>query len=40
MIRTIKVGEYISIQGLFVAARADGAITVRVGSQEYTGHPV
>lgn len=40
MLRTINVGNYISIQGQFVKTLADGRVSVRVGSQVYTGKPV
>ena len=40
MLRTINVGNYLSIQGQFVKTLADGRITVRVGDRIYTGRPV
>jgi len=40
MVRTITVGNYVSIQGLFVRSLADGRIVVRVGREEYIGRPV
>ncbi|WP_267895642.1 hypothetical protein [Paracoccus sediminilitoris] len=40
MIRTISVGSYISIQGLFEGSTADGNIRVRVGDRTYEGKPV
>ncbi|WP_238367571.1 hypothetical protein [Mesobacterium pallidum] len=40
MLRTINVGNYISIQGQFVQTLSDGRVSVRVGNQVYTGKPV
>ncbi|HRO14103.1 MAG TPA: hypothetical protein PLL33_03495 [Paracoccus sp. (in: a-proteobacteria)] len=40
MIRTIKVGSCISIQGTFEREADSGRIVVRVGSEIYTGKPV
>ena len=40
MIRTISVGSYISIQGLFEGSTTDGNILVRVGNRTYEGKPV
>ncbi|MDM7256013.1 MAG: hypothetical protein P3W90_004920 [Paracoccus sp. (in: a-proteobacteria)] len=40
MIRTITIGSYISFQGIFERAMANGNIVVRVGSQTYEGKPV
>jgi len=40
MVRTITVGNYLSIQGIFVRNLADGRIVVRVGKDEFTGRPV
>lgn len=40
MIRTISIGKYISIQGLFEGAKANGNILVRVGSRTFEGKPV
>ena len=40
MVRTITVGNYISIQGQFVRSLADGRIVVRVGREEFVGRPV
>lgn len=40
MIRTISIGQYISIQGVFEGAVANGNIVVRVGSRTYEGRPV
>ncbi|WP_042244829.1 hypothetical protein [Paracoccus sp. PAMC 22219] len=40
MIRTISVGSYISIQGLFEGSTPDGNILVRVGNRTFEGKPV
>jgi len=40
MLRTIMVGNYVSVQGCFVRALADGRVVVRVDQREYIGHPV
>ena len=40
MLRTITVGNYLSIQGLFVRMLSDGRIVVRVGDKTYQGQPV
>jgi hypothetical protein len=40
MIRTISIGHYISIQGIFEGAASNGNILVRVGSRTYEGKPV
>jgi len=40
MVKTITVGNYVSIQGLFVRDLADGRIVVRVGLEEFAGRPV
>ena len=40
MMRTIKIGSCVAIQGLFVSDSNDGRIVVRVGAQTYVGHPV
>ena len=40
MLKTIMVGSYISVQGIFEKALPDGRIEVRVGSRVYTGSPV
>ncbi|WP_293572902.1 hypothetical protein [Phaeobacter sp.] len=40
MIRTIKQGSFILIQGTFVRQHADGRITVRVGDKLYVGAPI
>ncbi len=40
MVRTITVGSYVSVQGLFVRELGDGRIVVRVGQEEFAGQPV
>ena len=40
MIRTISLGSYISVQGLFERAAANGNIVVRVDAQTFEGKPV
>ena len=40
MIRTISIGSYISVQGLYEHSVANGNIVVRVGSQTFEGKPV
>jgi len=40
MIRTITIGSYISIQGLFEGAMANGNILVRVGTRIFEGKPI
>ncbi|MFD1797020.1 hypothetical protein ACFSC1_13610 [Paracoccus aurantiacus] len=40
MIRTITIGSYISIQGLFERQVDGGDIVVRVGEKIYQGKPV
>jgi len=40
MVRTITVGNYVSIQGVFVRSLDDGRIVVRVGKEEFSGRPV
>lgn len=40
MIRTILVGSYISVQGIWVRDLADGRMVVRVGHKEFHGRPV
>ncbi|MCB1336839.1 MAG: hypothetical protein KDK10_05070 [Maritimibacter sp.] len=40
MVRTVTVGNYISVQGLWVRNLADGRMVVRVGQEEFVGHPV
>ncbi|WP_280633990.1 hypothetical protein [Paracoccus ravus] len=40
MIRTITIGSYISVQGVFERQVANGNIVVRVGTKTYEGKPV
>ena len=40
MLRTITIGSCVTIQGIFVAALADGKIAVRVDKTTYVGKPV
>ncbi|WP_410219444.1 hypothetical protein [Paracoccus sp. (in: a-proteobacteria)] len=40
MIRTISIGSYISIQGLFEGMTTNGTILVRVGDRTFEGKPV
>lgn len=40
MIRTIKIGSCISVQGIFERDAANGRIVVRVGSRIYEGKPI
>lgn len=40
MIRTILIGSYILVQGLFERREPDGTVVVRVGTQTFSGKPV
>ncbi|MEX0370417.1 MAG: hypothetical protein AB3N09_07270, partial [Tateyamaria sp.] len=40
MLRTIAVGSFSLVQGIFIRAFPDGKIAVQVGSKTYKGHPV
>ena len=40
MVKTITVGNYISVQGIWVRDLADGRMVVRVGKREFVGRPV
>jgi hypothetical protein len=40
MLRTIMMGAYASVQGLFVKKLPNGHVQVRVGNRLYTGKPV
>ena len=40
MLRTIRIGSCVSIQGLFVRQLNDGKIVVQVDGKTYTGLPV
>lgn len=39
MIRTILIGSYISVQGLFEQILPNGNIVVRVGKRTFVGRP-
>lgn len=40
MIRTIALGKYLSIQGIFVRMLDDGLIMIRDGDKTFVGRPV
>ena len=40
MFKTIMIGRYLSIQGLFVRTTPAGLMVVRVGDKTFTGRPV
>ncbi|MEZ5752379.1 MAG: hypothetical protein R3D60_10565 [Paracoccaceae bacterium] len=40
MLRTIMIGSYLSIQGMFVRTTESGLVVVRVGDTKYAGRPV
>jgi hypothetical protein len=40
MLRTIVVGDYVSVQGAYVRTLPDGRIAVKVGEKVYEGRPV
>ncbi len=40
MLKTIEVGSFSLVQGIFIQAFPDGKISVRVGKKTYKGHPV
>ncbi|SDE39645.1 hypothetical protein SAMN05421538_106126 [Paracoccus isoporae] len=40
MIRTITIGSYISVQGMFERQTEAGDVVVRVGDKIYQGKPV
>ncbi|WP_277870789.1 hypothetical protein [Paracoccus suum] len=40
MIRTITIGSYISVQGMFERQNSNGTIAVRVGDKVFQGKPV
>lgn len=40
MIRTIQLGNYISVQGFFERLSDNGNIIVRVGAKTFEGKPV
>ena len=40
MLRSIMLGKYITVQGIFVRALPDGRIAVRDGKRVFSGFPV
>ncbi|WP_281494132.1 hypothetical protein [Jannaschia sp. S6380] len=40
MLKTIVIGNHLSIQGTFVQMLRDGLCQVRVGTQTFTGRPI
>jgi hypothetical protein len=40
MLRTIKLGSCVSVQGIFVRTLANGKVLVRVGQRLYEGTPI
>lgn len=40
MLRTISIGNHISVQGLFVSQKANGMVAVQVDDKVYVGKPV
>ena len=40
MLRTIKLGSCVSVQGIFVKDMPDGRIVVKVDEDTYAGKPV
>ncbi len=40
MMRSITLGKYISVQGLFAGETENGNILVRVGDKTFVGKPV
>jgi len=40
MLRTIAIGEHVSVQGLLVGNTADGRVMIKVGDKVFTGFPV
>ena len=40
MLRTVTVGNHLSIQGVFVQMLKNGLMEVRVGSRVFAGRPV
>ena len=40
MIKTISIGNYISVQGLLVGTAPDGRWIIRVDDRTFVGHPV
>ncbi len=40
MMCTVSMGSCVQVQGVFVRAKRDGNVIVRVGSREFEGRPV
>ncbi len=40
MLKTVKVGSCVSVQGILVRKLKDGKMVVRVGERLFTGTPV
>ncbi|WP_304617919.1 hypothetical protein [Paracoccus sp. (in: a-proteobacteria)] len=40
MVRTIKISDYIHVQGLYEGTDSRGRLLVRVGERLYAGHPL
>ncbi|MBB3986502.1 hypothetical protein GGQ68_002841 [Sagittula marina] len=40
MLKTITIGNYVSVQGLLEKTLPDGRVSVRVGESTYTGRLV
>ncbi|SDX34444.1 hypothetical protein [Roseicitreum antarcticum] len=40
MIRAIRIGKYLTVQGRFVGKAPAGRITIRVGDKTFTGNPI
>ncbi|WP_371155744.1 hypothetical protein [Jannaschia sp. 2305UL9-9] len=40
MLRTVTIGNHLSIQGTFVQMLKNGLVEVRVGTRTYAGRPV
>ncbi len=40
MIRTVTVGDYVSVQGNYVRSLPDGRVVVQVGGKTVAGNPI
>ncbi len=40
MIKTVTMGDYVSVQGAFVRSLPDGRVVVKVGEKTFAGSPV
>lgn len=40
MLRTIRLGKYISVQGICVRSLPNGLMEVRVGDRIFSGEPI